>query len=87
MVSVILFHLTQEDAVVVEGLACVLAELLQQVVHRHPAPGLALDVENDASCVHHEGAVAQLQRLMHIVRDHQCGQVIFLNDLIGKRME
>ena len=82
--SVVGFHLAQEDAVIVESLAGVLAELLEQVVHGHLAAGLTLDIEDDAARVHHEGAVAQLQCLMHIVGDHQAGDLLFGHDALGE---
>ena len=44
-----LFHFTQQDAVVIQILACVLAELFKQVVHGHPAAFLALHIKDDAA--------------------------------------
>ena len=36
---------------------------------------LAGDVEHDFARVHHQRAVAKIQRLVHVVRDHQAGDV------------
>ena len=80
----LLFHLAQQDAVVVQRLAGVLAELLQQVIHRHPAALFALHIEHDAARIHHQGAVAQFQRLMHVVSDHQAGDLLFGHDVPGQ---
>ena len=41
---------------------------------------LAGGVHDDAAAVHHDGAVAQIQGGLHVVGDHQAGQVVFLDD-------
>ena len=82
--SVVCFHLAEQDAVVVEGLARVFTELFEQVVHSHPAALLALDVEDDAARIHHQGAVAQLQCLVHVVGDHQAGDLLFRYNALGQ---
>ena len=44
--SVVGFHLAQEDAVIVEDLAGVLAELFEQIVHGHLAAGKKNEYDN-----------------------------------------
>ncbi len=48
-------------------------EALQQVGHSQSGPLLPPDVQNDVPRVHHQGAVAQFQSLVHIVGDHEGG--------------
>ena len=42
-------------------------------------------VKHDAPSVHHQGAVAQFQRLMHIVGHHQAGDLFLGYDALGQR--
>ena len=45
---------------------------------------LAADVENDAALVHHDQPVAVLDRVCHVVGDHQRGQLVLVDDFIGQ---
>ena len=60
-----------------------LAELGEQI--RHGGLGLLLRVqlEKDATLVHHDEPVAQPQGLVHVVRDHERGQVTLVHDPLG----
>ena len=64
----------EQDPVVVQILSCAGGELLQQILHGHATALLSADVQHDAAGIHHQRAIAQLQCLMHIVRDHQIGR-------------
>ena len=62
-------------------MADVLGKAVQQTVHGGVGALLAADVQHDVAMVHHQCTVAQSQRVVHIVGDHQAGQVVFGHDL------
>ena len=53
-----------------------------EVVDPHPRAFTARDVEHDVPVRHHQCAVAELKCLMHVVRDHQAGDVTFRHDAV-----
>ena len=55
-----------------------------EIVDSHPCAFTARDVEHDMSVGHHQRAVAKLERLVHIVRDHQSGDMAFRHDAAGE---
>ena len=54
-----------------------------EIVDSHPRAFTARDVEHDVPVRHHQCAVAELKCLMHVVRDHQAGDVTFRHDAAG----
>ena len=62
-------------------MADVLGKAVQQTVHGGVGALLAADVQHNMTVVHHQRAVAQGQRVVHVVGDHQAGQVVFGHDL------
>ncbi len=70
--------------VVVECSAGVLLKFLKQVIYGHLRSLFALHVKNNPSAVHHEGAVAHLQGLAHVVRDHKTGDMALRDDGLRK---
>ena len=54
-----------------------------EIVDSHPRAFTARDVEHDVPIRHHQCAVAELKCLMHVVRDHQAGDVTFRHDAAG----
>ena len=61
-------------------MADVLCEAVQQAVHGGVGALLAADVQHNMTVIHHQRAVAQGQRVVHVVGDHQAGQVVFGHD-------
>ena len=56
-----------------------------EIVDSHPRAFTARDVEHDVPVGHHQCAVAELKCLMHVVRDHQAGDVTFRHDACAWR--
>ena len=73
----------QQDAVVIQIFPGSCPEALQQAGHGQSGPLLPPDVQNDVPGVHHQGAVAQLQSLVHIVGDHKGGDPVLRYHLPG----
>ena len=65
-------------------MADVRCEAVQQAVHGGVGALLAADVQHNMTVVHHQRAVAQGQRVVHVVGDHQAGQVVFGHDFFGQ---
>ena len=59
-------------------------EPCDEIVDSHPRAFTARDVEHDVPVRHHQCAVAELKCLMHVVRDHQAGDVTFRHDAAGE---
>ena len=59
-------------------------EPCDEIVDSHPRAFTARDVEHDVPVGHHQCAVAELKCLMHVVRDHQAGDVTFRHDAAGE---
>ena len=76
--------LREEHAVVVEGATDAGLEALEQIVHGEAAALFPGDIENDIPAVHHEGAVAEVQGGLHVMGDHEAGQVVLFHDLAGE---
>ena len=55
---------------------------LEQVVHAHSVTLLAGHVRDDAARIHDEGAVAHLERVGEVVRDHEGRDVIAFGDVV-----
>ncbi len=55
-------------------------EPCDEIVDSHPRAFTARDVEHDVPVRHHQCAVAERKCLMHVVRDHQAGDVTFRHD-------
>lgn len=72
----------QKHTVVVELLARVLLELVEQVLNGELRSSLSLGVENYVSAVHHYRAVSEFESRLHIVRYHKAGEVIFADDAL-----
>ena len=62
-----------------------LLKALQQVADLQVLLFLAAHIVDDVTLVHHDQAVAVLDGILHVVGDHQGGQVVFLDDLLGQR--
>ena len=65
-------------------MAHILGKALQQAVHGHVGAFLVGHVQHNAAVVHHQCAVAQSQRVVHVVGDHQAGDVVFGNNFFGQ---
>ena len=74
----------KQHAVVVEGAADAGFEALEQVVDGEAAALFPGDVEDDVPGVHHEGAVAEIEGGLHVVGDHEAGEMVLLDDLTGE---
>ena len=72
----------EQDAVVVQLVAHILGKTFQQFRHRHVRALFPAHVQHNAAVVHHQGAVAQGQGVVHIVGDHQAGDVVLRHDLL-----
>ena len=57
---------------------------MQQVVYRQALFLLAADIQNDLAGIHHNQPVAVGDGVLHIVGDHQRGQLSLLNKAVGK---
>ena len=66
----------KEHTVVVERPARARAEALNEILHCHAGALRARDVEHDSAVRHHQRAVAERERLRHVVRHHQAGDVM-----------
>ena len=63
-------------------MADILGKAVEQAVHRCVGALLAADVQHDTAVVHHQRAVAKGECIVHVVGDHQTGQVVFGHDLL-----
>ena len=61
----------EQHAVDGERLAGDLVELLDEVAHLQEHFCSCAEIEHDATGVHHDQPVAEAQRQLHVVRDHQ----------------
>ena len=77
----ILLCFAQKHTVIIEGLAGGLLEAVEEVGNSHVGTLFAGDVQNDLTGVHHDGAVAELQCGLHIVRNHHTREVVFLHSV------
>ena len=59
-------------------------EARDEIVHAHARALIARNVEHDVSVGHHQRAVAERERLMHVVRDHQAGDAALCHDTAGE---
>ena len=55
-----------------------------EIIDAHSRAFAAGDVEHDVPVGHHQRAVAELERLVHVVRDHQAGDVALRHDAAGE---
>ena len=68
----------------VVGLAARLLKPQQQVGHLKFGLFFPADIINHAAFMHHNQAVAVLDGIPHIMGNHQGGQVVFMDDLVGQ---
>ena len=68
----ILLCFAQKHTVIIEGFAGGLLEAVEEVGNSHVGTLFAGDI-------HHDGAVAELQCGLHIVRNHHAREVVFLH--------
>ena len=74
----------EDRAVVGEFVAACLGELLKKVGHGEVLLFLTRDIEDDAALVQHDEAVAVLDGVAHVVRDHQRGELTLAHDAVGQ---
>ena len=77
-------ELAQQHAVVGEFAAADLFELLQQIGNGERFLLFAGNVVDNVALVHHDEAVTQADGIVHVVRDHQRGEVVLGDDLFGE---
>ena len=70
----------QQNPVIIQRVACAGLEAGDQILDSHGSALCAADFEHDISVCHHECAVSELQRLVHIVGNHQAGDFLLGND-------
>ena len=75
--------ITKQDPVCCKFLFLLFCVKLQQSVHGHIVPFFPLQGENDRSAVHHDCAVAGYKGLLHVMCNHQCGQIAALYNPVG----
>ena len=75
----ILLCFAQKHTVIIEGFSGGLLEAVEEIGNSHVGTLFAGDVQNDLTGVHHDGAVAELQCGLHIVRNHHTREVVFLH--------
>ena len=76
--------LGEDRAVVGELVAAGLRELLKKIGHGQLLLLLARNVEDDVAVVQHDEAVAVLNGIAHVVRDHQRGELALAHDAVGE---
>lgn len=59
-------------------------EAIQQILGPHARPLRPAQVMQDLPTVHHDDAVAEMDRLLHRMGDHQSGQFVALDDFMGE---
>lgn len=64
--------------------ACDLRKFVHQLMLCELGLFLALNIENDVSLVHHDEAGAVADGVLHVVGYHHCGEIVFLDDAVGK---
>src|SRR5262245_57083421 len=69
----------EEDAVVHEPLAGLRFEAADQIPHPEPRFFLAADIQDHLALMHHHQPVPVAQRVLHVVRHHQRGQLVIAN--------
>ena len=74
----------EDRAVVGELVAAGLRELLKKIGHGQLLLLLARNVEDDVAVVQHDEAVAVLNGIAHVVRDHQRGELALAHDAVGE---
>jgi len=74
------FFCGKKNAVVVQLLAGHRGELFEEVFDREGGAFGSLGIENDVAGIHHDGAVAELEGLVHVVGNHETGDVAFCDD-------
>src|SRR5660398_202623 len=78
------YSLVQEHPIYCQAFSGHVVELLYLVRHCESVFFLALHIQDNLSLVHHEQAVAPTQGKLHVVSDHQGGQVLILHDSTGQ---
>ena len=56
----------------------------QEILNGHVLFLFRVQVQDDLAFVHHDGAVAQGQGVLHVMGDHEGGEVVFLDQVAGK---
>ena len=77
--------LSQQHPIIVQLSSGALPEQLQQAGDRHAFALPPRNVQYDAAAVHDDGAIAQGQRGLHVVGDHQAGQAPPGHDRLRQR--
>ena len=79
-----LFLPAQQDAVIIQPAAHIFGELIQQAVHRGVGAFFPADIQHNVAGIHHQRAVAQFQGGVHVVGNHQAGDVVFGHSFLGQ---
>ena len=77
--------LSQQHPVVVDFAAACFFKHHQQVFDVNALLRFRVDIEDDFAFMHHDGAVAVLQRVFHVMRHHHGRQMVFRNDFLRQR--
>ena len=78
-----LLVLGKDRFIVGKGAAACLLEKCKQLCNGELLFLLARDIDRNVTVVHHDQAIAVYDSIVHIVRDHQRGEMIFADQLIG----
>ena len=62
-------------------------ELGQEILDGHVLFLFGVEVQDDLAFVHHDGPVAQGQGVLHVMGDHEGGEVVFLDQVAGEAQD
>ena len=58
-------------------------ELLEQIADGEVLLFLTADINDNVTGIHHNQTVAVLDGILHVMRYHQCGEIVACDDLFG----
>ena len=73
----------EQDTVIIQCFTGTCLEAFQQVIDGQTIPFFSLNIQDNMSAVHHQGAVAQIQSILHVMGNHQRGNLMLGNHIPG----